>query len=70
MKIIKGKISDLKNIMQIYNSCIRGMIKNNIDQWDNSYPNAKIISNDLEAKTYYYVCVPHLPEMKAKIIVE
>ena len=23
-----------------------------------------------EAKTYYYVCVPHLPEMKAKIIVE
>ena len=24
----------------------------------------------LEAKTYYYVCVPHLPEMKAKIIVE
>ena len=24
----------------------------------------------LESKTYYYVCVPHLPEMKAKIIVE
>ena len=24
----------------------------------------------LEAKTYYYVCEPHLPEMKAKIIVE
>lgn len=24
----------------------------------------------LEAKTYYYVCVPHLPEMKAKIVVE
>ncbi len=24
----------------------------------------------IEAKTYYYVCVPHLPEMKAKIIVE
>ena len=23
-----------------------------------------------EAKTYYYVCVPHLPEMKAIIIVE
>ena len=23
-----------------------------------------------EAKTYYYVCVPHLPEMKAMIIVE
>ena len=24
----------------------------------------------LESKTYYYVCTPHLPEMKAKIIVE
>ena len=23
-----------------------------------------------EAKTYYYVCSPHLPEMKARIIVE
>ena len=23
-----------------------------------------------ESKTYYYVCEPHLPEMKAKIIVE
>jgi len=24
----------------------------------------------LESKTYYYVCIPHLPEMKAKIIVD
>ena len=23
-----------------------------------------------ESKTYYYVCTPHLPEMKARIIVE
>jgi len=23
-----------------------------------------------EAKTYYYVCVPHLPQMKARIIAE
>ena len=23
-----------------------------------------------EAKTYYYVCVPHLPSMKARIIVQ
>lgn len=23
-----------------------------------------------EAKTHYYVCVPHLPQMKARIIVE
>ena len=23
-----------------------------------------------DTKTYYYVCVPHLPEMKAKIIVQ
>ena len=24
----------------------------------------------VDTKTYYYVCVPHLPEMKAKIIVQ
>ena len=24
----------------------------------------------VDPKTYYYVCVPHLPEMKAKIIVQ
>ena len=53
MKIRKAEISDLKNIMKMYNSCVQGMIKNDIDQWDTSYPNSKIIRNDLKENTYY-----------------
>ena len=53
MTIRKAHINDLKNIMRMYKSCIHGMIKNNIDQWDESYPNTKIISSDIRAATYY-----------------
>lgn len=53
MIIRKAHITDLENIMKMYNSCVNGMIKNNIDQWDKSYPNAKIISSDIKASTYY-----------------
>ena len=53
MTIRKANCEDLKNIMKMYNSCVRGMIKNNIDQWDESYPSAENISNDLNSKTYY-----------------
>ena len=31
------------------------MIENNIDQWDSTYPNSKIISSDIEKETYYVV---------------
>ena len=53
---------DLKNIMDMYKSCVAGMQKNNIDQWDESYPNAEIISSDLKAKTYY------VSEIEGKIV--
>ena len=53
MIIRKGQISDLSEIMQMYSSCIKGMIKNSIDQWDKSYPNEEIIASDLESETYY-----------------
>ena len=53
MKIRIAKKSDLENIMRMYNSCVNGMIKNGIDQWDESYPNKQIISEDIKAKTYY-----------------
>ena len=62
MRIRKGKKSDLQNIMKMYNSCVKGMIKNGIDQWDESYPNAEIISEDLNMMTYYVV------EIKGEII--
>ena len=53
MKIRKAKISDLSKIMEMYSSCVKGMIKSGVDQWDENYPNAEIISSDLKSETYY-----------------
>jgi len=55
MIIRKAEISDLENIMLMYKSCVAGMIANDIDQWDESYPNTKIIMGDLIAQTYFVV---------------
>ena len=37
----------------MYKSCVAGMIANGIDQWDESYPNAEVIMEDLIAQTYF-----------------
>ena len=62
MTIRKARQNDLKNIMQMFKSCVSGMIKNNIDQWDESYPNLEIIKNDLRAETFY------IAERNSKIV--
>ena len=53
MKIRKAKISDLDNIMLMYTSCVKGMIANDIDQSDETYPNKEVITKDITAQTYY-----------------
>jgi len=53
MKIRKAQTSDLDNIMKMYKSCVAGMLKNGIDQWDDTYPNTETIAQDLESQTYY-----------------
>jgi len=53
MIIRKAEISDLENIMLMYKSCVKGMLENGIDQWDEIYPNDEIISEDLNVGTYY-----------------
>jgi GNAT superfamily N-acetyltransferase len=53
MIIRKANKTDLENIMKMYKSCIKGMLENGIDQWDDTYPNADIISEDLNVGTYY-----------------
>ena len=53
MIIRKANKTDLDNIMKMYKSCVSGMIKNGIDQWDDTYPNTEIISEDLNVGTYY-----------------
>ena len=55
MIIRKANKTDLDNIMKMYKSCVTGMLKNGIDQWDDTYPNTEIISEDLNVGTYYVV---------------
>ena len=40
MIIRKANKVDLENIMKMYKSCVKGMITNGIDQWDDTYPNS------------------------------
>jgi len=53
MIIRKANKTDLDNIMKMYKSCVKGMLENGIDQWDDAYPNTEIISKDLNGGTYY-----------------
>ena len=53
MIIRKAKNTDLDNIMKMYKSCVAGMLKNGIDQWDDTYPDTETIAQDLETQTYY-----------------
>ena len=53
MKIRLAKTSDLNSIMKMYKSCVEGMIKNGIDQWDSSYPNSEVIQEDIKNGTYF-----------------
>ena len=53
MMIRKAKINELDKIMNMYTSCVDGMQKANIDQWDSTYPNRKIISEDIRNKSFY-----------------
>ena len=53
MIIRKANKADLDNIMLMYTSCVKGMLANNIDQWDETYPNTKVITEDLIGQTYF-----------------
>ena len=55
MIIQKALINELEEIMRMYNSCVSGMIKNNIDQWDETYPNSDVIYEDIQLESFY-VC--------------
>ena len=53
MIIRKAEKQDFDDIMQVYKSCVDGMIALGIDQWDETYPNRDIIEQDLEIGDYY-----------------
>ena len=62
MIIKKANKTDLDNIMLMYKSCVKGMLANDIDQWDDTYPDIETISQDLEKQSYY------IAEEKGEII--
>tara|TARA_B100000902_G_C27320019_1_gene923769 strand:- start:5567 stop:6070 length:504 start_codon:yes stop_codon:yes gene_type:complete len=53
MIIRVAKIQDANKIMLMYKSCVNGMIKSGIDQWDYSYPNIDVITQDINKKNYF-----------------
>ena len=53
MIIRKANTADLGNIMLMYKSCVKGMLENDIDQWDDTYPNSEIILADIKMRTYF-----------------
>ena len=53
MKITLANPENLDAIMEMYNSCVQGMLALGIDQWDESYPNRTIIEQDLKEACYY-----------------
>ena len=57
MIIKKAHINDLEGIMSMYSSCVKGMIENNIDQWDDTYPNSNVIKEDIKAGTYFVAII-------------
>ena len=56
MIIQKANINDHGIIMNIIRDAITDMVARGIDQWDDIYPNAEVIRNDLGAGTLY-VCI-------------
>ena len=53
MKIRLATEKDLLEIMTMYASCVKEMQNKNIYQWDEQYPNSKIIKKDIANNTYY-----------------
>lgn len=54
MKLRKSKKNDLERIMEMIRQAQDYFKSNNIDQWQNNYPNNEVIINDIE-KGYSYV---------------
>lgn len=59
--IRKGKVEDIKIIMDLTNACAKAMIANGIYQWNEHYPNPSAFKKDIERNELYVL------EIDAKI---
>lgn len=55
MKIQLSKLENIPNIMEIINDAKAYLKSQNIDQWQNGYPNAEQIENDIKNGESYVV---------------
>lgn len=56
MKLRKSVNEDVNNIMQIINEAKEALKEQGIDQWQNGYPNADVIRNDiLNNNSYVFI---------------
>ena len=55
MKISLAHINDLNEIMEMYKSCVSGMEKHKITQWDKTYPNKDVIKNKEECTNIHKI---------------
>lgn len=53
MELRKSTEKDLKNIMQIIDEAKVFLKNNNVDQWQNGYPNEEVILNDIKNDSSY-----------------
>ena len=53
MNLLRAKKKDLKGIMDIIKDAQELLANQNIDQWQNGYPNESIISNDIDNNESY-----------------
>jgi ribosomal protein S18 acetylase RimI-like enzyme len=53
MEIIKGKMEDVEEIMNIIKAAVTDMELEGIYQWDNIYPNKEVICNDITERNLY-----------------
>lgn len=53
MKIRKAQLDDLKDILDLLEQAKQSLANNGVDQWQNGYPNAEVISVDIKKGQSY-----------------
>jgi len=71
---------DLKGILEIVQDAVNLLKKNNVNQWQNGYPNRDVFLKDIENETLYVLCdeaiivgfcnISPLPDPSYKVIYE
>ncbi len=56
MKLVKATINDTKKAMQIINMAKKHLKEQDIDQWQNGYPDINCITNDTQSERGFFVC--------------